>query len=108
MPKIREKGGEKMTTQLALFEEAGTVGEVDEPTQVRVGSRVAQINLSKGRREALKTLTGLRERMSISVAMAEPVATSGLTASSWDGYGWNTPLISTPQLRGRVITPPAS
>ena len=46
-----------MTTQLALFKEAGVkVGVVDEPTQVRVGSRVAQINLSKRRREALKRL----------------------------------------------------
>ena len=45
-----------MTTQLALFEEAGTVREVDKPTKVRVGSRVAQINLSKRRREALKRL----------------------------------------------------
>jgi len=46
-----------MTTQLGLFEEAKVaVVEPDQMTPVRVGSRVAQINLRKKRREALTKL----------------------------------------------------
>ena len=53
-----------MTTQLALFKEARVkVGEVDKPTEVRVGSRVAQINLSKRRREALEKLREVLEQL---------------------------------------------
>jgi len=45
----------KVTTQLSIFgDEVRT--EVDEPTAVRLGSRVAQVNLKKQRREALKRL----------------------------------------------------
>lgn len=52
-----------MTTQLRLFETAKVEVEKPEPkTKIRVGSRAAQVNLARKRREALaKFLTLLKE-----------------------------------------------
>ena len=53
-----------MTTQLALFEEARVnVREVEKPTPVRLGSRVAQIPMAKRRREAMEKLKEVLEQL---------------------------------------------
>jgi hypothetical protein len=52
-----EGGGDKVTTQLGLFEEAKVEIEKPEPkTMVRLGKREARVSLRKQRREAIARL----------------------------------------------------
>jgi hypothetical protein len=54
MPK-NLKGGEQVSTQLSIFEEAGVEVTQPEPkTAVRLGTRQRHVNLAKKRRKALK------------------------------------------------------
>ena len=64
MPKIREKGGDKMTTQLDLFGEAKVGVEEPEPvTEVWQGRHSAQIPMRKRRREALDKLIAVLDQL---------------------------------------------